>query len=63
MKIDETLNLSNKELFALPIETQKEIFSKLRTNTFVCFAETHPHYKYPFEIDKFPCVVGGVILY
>ena len=63
MKIDKTLNLTNKELFNLPIEKQKEIFAKLKTNTYICFAEMYPNYKYPFEIDKFPCVIGGIILY
>ena len=61
--IDENLNLTNKELFDLPIEIQKEIFKNLKTNTFVCFAETHPNFKYPFEIDCFPCIINGYILY
>lgn len=63
MKIDKNLNLTHKQLFDLPPEQQKEIFAKLPTNTYVCFAEAHPDFKYPFEIDKFPCVINGCILY
>ena len=62
MIIDKSLNLTNKELTSLDIETQQNIYAKLSTNSYTCYVESHKDIKIPFEIDCFPCVVNGVIL-
>lgn len=62
MIIDESLNLTHKQLMALGKETQKEIYAKLFTNSYTCYVESHKNIKFPFEIDGFPCIVSGVIL-
>ena len=62
MIIDESLNLTNKELMSLDIDTQKSIYAKLPTNSYTCYVESNKDIKLHFEIDKLPCVVNGVIL-
>lgn len=64
MKIDETLSLTNEEFESLPIDTQKEIWQTLRSNSFLFFCESvGKNYKFPFEPTKFPCIINGWILY